>query len=73
MSLDRIAPKAIAGTHDGYVFTIANTVKDMEYISALLKDQPDQPIVDKVFLRIYKNATNDGMQDALLSSRLETK
>ncbi len=26
MSLDRIAPKAIAGTHDGYVFTIANTV-----------------------------------------------
>ena len=73
MSLDRIAPKAIAGTHDGYVFTIANTVKDMEYISALLKDQPDASAITDVFLRIYKNATNDGMQDALLSSRLETK
>jgi 3-hydroxyisobutyrate dehydrogenase-like beta-hydroxyacid dehydrogenase len=73
MSLDRIAPKAIAGTHDGYVFTIANTVKDMEYISALLKDQPDAAAITDVFLRIYKNATNDGMQDALLSSRLETK
>ena len=73
MSLDRIAPKAISGTHDGYVFTIANTVKDMEYISALLKDQPDAAAITDVFLRIYKNATNDGMQDALLSSRLETK
>ena len=73
MSLDRIAPKAIAGTHDGYVFTIANTVKDMEYISTLLKDQPDAAAITDVFLRIYKNATNDGMQDALLSSRLKTK
>jgi 3-hydroxyisobutyrate dehydrogenase-like beta-hydroxyacid dehydrogenase len=73
MSLDRIAPKAIAGTHDGYVFTIANTVKDMEYISALLKDQPDAAAITEVFLRIYKNAANDGMQEALLSERLKTK
>ena len=73
MSLDRIAPKAIAGTHDGYVFTIANTVKDMEYISELLSDQPDAAAITEVFLRIYKNAANDGRQDALLSSRLETK
>ena len=73
MSLDRIAPKAISGTHDGYVFTIANTVKDMEYISELLSDQPDAAAITEVFLRIYKNAANDGRQDALLSSRLETK
>jgi 3-hydroxyisobutyrate dehydrogenase-like beta-hydroxyacid dehydrogenase len=73
MSLDRIAPKAIAGTHDGYVFTIANTVKDMEYISALLKDQPDAAAITEVFLRIYKNAANDGMQEELLSSRLRIK
>ncbi len=71
MSLDRIAPKAIAGSHDGYVFTIANTVKDMEYISDLLKDQPDAAAITEVFLNIYKNAVNDGMQDELLSSRLE--
>ena len=73
MSLDRIAPKAISGTHDGYVFTIANTVKDLEYISELLSDQPDAAAITEVFLRIYKNAANDGRQDALLSSRLETK
>ena len=71
MSLDRIAPKAIAGSHDGYVFTIANTIKDMEYISDLLKDQPDAAAITEVFLKIYKNAVNDGMQDELLSSRLE--
>jgi 3-hydroxyisobutyrate dehydrogenase-like beta-hydroxyacid dehydrogenase len=73
MSLDRIAPKAIAGTHDGYVFTIANTVKDMEYISDLLKDQPDASAITEVFLEIYKNAANAGMQDSFLSARLENK
>tara|TARA_B100000795_G_scaffold192792_1_gene147166 strand:+ start:1286 stop:2149 length:864 start_codon:yes stop_codon:yes gene_type:complete len=73
MSLDRIAPKAIAGSHDGYVFTIANTVKDMEYIAALLKDQPDAAAITEVFLRIYKKAENAGMQDALLSARLGAK
>jgi 3-hydroxyisobutyrate dehydrogenase-like beta-hydroxyacid dehydrogenase len=73
MSLDRIAPKAIAGTHDGYVFTIANTVKDMEYISVLLKDQPDAAAITEVFLEIYKNAANNGMQDSFLSARLENK
>lgn len=70
MSLDRIAPKAIAGTHDGYVFTIGNTVKDMEYITALLDDHSDAGAIARLFLRIYKDAENAGMQDALLSSRL---
>ena len=73
MSLDRIAPKAIEGTHDGYVFTIANTVKDMEYISTLLEGQPDAAAITEVFLRIYKNAANNGMQDSLLSARLKNK
>ena len=73
MSLDRIAPKAIAGTHDGYVFTIANTVKDMEYISDLLKDQPDACAITEVFLEIYKNAESSGMQNSFLSARLENK
>jgi 3-hydroxyisobutyrate dehydrogenase-like beta-hydroxyacid dehydrogenase len=71
MSLDRIAPKAIAGSHDGYVFTIGNTVKDMEYISALLDDHPDAGAIARLFLRIYKDAENAGMQDAFLSKRLK--
>ena len=71
MSLDRIAPKAIAGSHDGYVFTIGNTVKDMEYISTLLDDHPDAGAIARLFLRIYKDAENVGMQDAFLSKRLK--
>ena len=59
--------------NDGYVFTIANTVKDMEYISDLLKDQPDASAITEVFLEIYKNAANAGMQDSFLSARLENK
>ena len=43
----------------------------MEYISDLLKDQPDAAAITEVFLRIYKNAVNDGMRDELISARLE--
>jgi hypothetical protein len=75
MSLDRIAPSAIKGSHDGYVFTIGNTVKDMEYLLDLLKDQPDNDAADitEVFLKIYKKADKNGMQNALLSDRLKTE
>lgn len=73
MSLDRIAPKAIAGTHDGYVFTIGNTVKDMEYISALLQGHSDAGEIARMFLRIYKDAEKAGMHDKFLSSRLASE
>ena len=35
MSLDRIAPKAIEGNYEGYVFSISNTAKDFRYIHKL--------------------------------------
>ena len=73
MSLDRIAPKAIAGTHDGYSFTIANTVKDMGYIATLLEGHNDAFSIAQIFLKIYQDAANDGMQNAFLSTRLEPK
>ena len=71
MSLDRIAPKAIEGTHDGYVFTIENTIKDMEYILSLLDDQDDAAAITEIFLKIYKNAADNGMKNSFLSSRLK--
>ncbi|MDC0197469.1 NAD(P)-dependent oxidoreductase [Candidatus Thioglobus sp.] len=71
MSLDRIAPKAIEGTHDGYVFTIKNTIKDMEYILSLLDDQGDAAAITEIFLEIYKNAADNGMKNSFLSSRLK--
>jgi hypothetical protein len=71
MSLDRIAPKAIEGTHDGYVFTIENTIKDMEYILSLFDDQGDAAAITEIFLKIYKNAADNGMKNSFLSSRLK--
>ena len=71
MSLDRIAPKAIEGTHDGYVFTIENAIKDMEYILSLLDGQGDAAAITEIFLKIYKNAADNGMKNSFLSSRLK--
>ena len=45
----------------------------MEYISDLLKDQPDASAITEVFLEIYKNAESSGMRNSFLSARLETK
>ena len=45
----------------------------MEYILALLKDQPDAAALTEVFLRIYKDAANAGMQDSFLSARVKNK
>ena len=73
MSLDRIAPKAISGKHDGYAFTIANTVKDFEYITSMVREQPDACAIAQIFLNIYQNAAKDGMQDAFISGRLKSK
>ena len=71
MSLDRIAPKAIEGTHDGYIFTIENAIKDMEYILSLFDDQGDAAAITEIFLKIYKNAADNGMKNSFLSSRLK--
>ena len=73
MSLDRIAPKAISGKHDGYAFTIANTVKDFEYITSMVREQPDACAIAQIFLNIYQNAAEDGMKDAFISCRLKSK
>ena len=73
MSLDRIAPKAISGKHDGYAFTVENTVKDFEYITTMVREQPDAHAIAQIFLNIYQNAAEDGMQDAFISCRLKIK
>ena len=72
MSLDRIAPKAISGKYDGYAFTVANTVKDFEYITTMVREHPDAHEIAQIFLDIYQNAAEDGMQDAFISCRLKS-
>jgi 3-hydroxyisobutyrate dehydrogenase-like beta-hydroxyacid dehydrogenase len=71
MSLDRIAPKAIEGSHDGYVFTIANTAKDLRYIHDFLPEGSDARALAGQMLRLYEEAQAKGLGDKFLSARLD--
>jgi 3-hydroxyisobutyrate dehydrogenase-like beta-hydroxyacid dehydrogenase len=71
MSLDRIAPKAIEGSHDGYVFTIANTVKDLGYIRDFLPEGSDARTLAEQMLHLYEEAQAKGLGDNFLSARLD--
>ena len=73
MSLDRIAPRAIEGVFDGYVFSIANTAKDFEYICDFLPANTDAALLAKHISSIYQKAVDSGLGDNLLSERLDPK
>ena len=40
-SLDRIAPKALKKDYDSYLFTIENTIKDLNYMIKIFKEYKD--------------------------------
>ncbi|HBP46169.1 MAG TPA: 6-phosphogluconate dehydrogenase [Flavobacteriales bacterium] len=73
MSLDRIAPRAIGGSHDGYVFTIENTLKDLGYICDLLPETSDAHKLAENMLSLYREAFEKGMGSKFLSARLDPK
>ena len=71
MSLERIAPNATQGNYDGYVFSISNTVKDLQYITNLLKGHGDAERIAELLLDIYQKSLNSGNQNKNLSARLD--
>ena len=73
MSLDRIAPKAVEGNFDGYVFSIANTAKDFEYICDFFPNNTDASLLAEQMFRIYQKAVDSGLGSNLLSERLDPK
>lgn len=74
MSLERIAPKAIEGNYEGYMFSIANSAKDFRYIHEMFKNH-DAKISDLAawMLAQYEDAEAKGLGDAYLSQRLDPK
>jgi 3-hydroxyisobutyrate dehydrogenase-like beta-hydroxyacid dehydrogenase len=70
MSLDRIAPAAIAGRHDGYVFSLENTIKDLGYIETLLRPNGDAGRLASLLLDIVKEGARSRDGQAYLSSLL---
>ena len=74
MSLDRIAPKAIEGNYEGYVFSISNTAKDFRYIHKLfLEEDRELATLANWILKQYENAETKGLGNSLLSQRLDPK
>ncbi len=72
MSLDRIAPRAIEGNYEGYVFSISNTAKDFRYIHKLfLEEDLELANLSKWILKQYESAEEKGLGNSLLSQRLD--
>jgi len=71
MSLERIAPKAINGDYDGYVFSLENTLKDLAYICEIFDIKKDYGKIAKLFFEIYEESGSGENFKKLLSNRLD--
>ncbi len=59
------------GDYDGYVFSIANTLKDVSYINEFFNAEKDYGKLAQLFLDIYQSSYTDGKGNNLLSNRLD--
>ena len=65
-ALDRIANKAIKGNYKGYVFSVDNTYKDLNYINDLVSDLPNANKLSKMAKSFYKQASIKGFGNLLV-------
>ena len=70
-ALERISSKALKGDYKGYVFSVNNTLKDLTYISDLLKDSKNGEELSKLAKSFYESAQNKGFGDLLVSELIE--
>ena len=70
-ALDRIADKAIKGNYKGYVFSVDNTYKDLNYINDLVSDLPNASKLSKIAKSFYKQASKKGFGDLLVSELID--
>ena len=70
-ALDRIADKAIKGNYKGYVFSVDNTYKDLNYINDLVADLPNANKLSKMAKSFYKQASKKGFGNLLVSELID--
>ena len=70
-ALDRIADKAIKGDYKGYVFSVDNTYKDLNYINDLVSDLPNANKLSKMAKSFYKQASKKGFGNLLVSELID--
>ena len=70
-ALDRISSKALKGDFKGYVFSVNNTLKDLTYISDLMKHSKNGEQLSQIAKNFYKSAQEKGFGDLLVSELIE--
>ena len=70
-ALTRIADKAVKGDYRGYIFSVDNTLKDFTYINDMLKDLPNAEKLSSLVKSFYKEASNKGYGELLISELIE--
>ena len=70
-SLDRIAPKALKKNYDSYLFTIENTIKDLNYMIKIFKEYKDIKKLTRTLLKFYSNDKKKYGSKAFISNRLK--
>ena len=71
-ALSRVAENAIKGDYKGYIFSVNNVVKDLNYIHELISDMPNAEKLTSLSKSFMKNAKLNGYGD-LLKSELVKK
>ena len=69
-SLDRIAPKALKKDYDSYLFTIENTIKDLNYMIKIFKEYKDIKNITRTLLKFYVKDKKKYGSKAFISNRL---
>ena len=59
------------GDFKGYVFSVNNTLKDLTYISDLLKDSKNGEQLSQIAKSFYESAQEKGFGDLLVSELIE--
>ena len=70
-ALNRIADKALKGNYKGYVFSVDNTYKDLNYINDLVSDLPNANKLSKMAKSFYKQASKKGFGNLLVSELID--
>ena len=70
-ALSRVAENAIKGDYKGYIFSVNNVVKDLNYIHELISDMPNAEKLTSLSKSFYENAKLNGYGDLLVSELIK--
>ena len=70
-ALSRVADNAIKGNYKGYIFSVNNIVKDLNYIHELVSDMPNAEKLTALSKSFYQEAKDNGFGNLLVSELIK--